>query len=75
LSGADPVKIGLVESFSRPSGNLTGMTGYIGVAGPKRVELLHKLLPALNTIALLGNPGNANFQLDVPDTRTADCRS
>ena len=71
LSGADPVKVGLVESFSRPNGNLTGMTGYISVAGPKRVELLHELLPDLNTIALLGNPANANFQADVPDTRTA----
>src|SRR6516225_1738103 len=71
LSGADPVKVGLVESFSRPNGNLTGMTGYISVAGPKRVELLHELLPGLNTIALLGNPANANFQADVPDTRTA----
>src|SRR5262249_15989715 len=71
VSGADPVKVGLVESFSRPNGNLTGMTGYISVAGPKRVELLHELLPHLNTIALLGNPANANFQADVPDTRTA----
>jgi putative ABC transport system substrate-binding protein len=33
--------------------------------------LLHELLPDLNTIALLGNPANANFQADVPDTRTA----
>src|SRR5215467_13649457 len=71
LSGADPVKVVLVESFSRPNGNLTGMTGYVSVAGPKCVELLHELLPDLNTIALLGNPANANFQADVPDTRTA----
>jgi putative tryptophan/tyrosine transport system substrate-binding protein len=71
VSGADPVKIGLVESFSRPNGNLTGVTGYFSVAEPKRVELLHELLPALNTIALLGNPVNANFQLDVPDARIA----
>ena len=71
VSGADPVKIGLVESFSRPNGNLTGMTGYFSVVGPKHVELLHELLPSLNTIAILGNPGNANFQPDVPDTRTA----
>ena len=62
--------MGLVESFSRPNGNLTGMTGYVSVAGPKRVELLHELLPGLNTIALLGNPANANFEADVPDTRT-----
>jgi putative tryptophan/tyrosine transport system substrate-binding protein len=71
VSGADPVKIGLVESFSRPDGNLTGMTGYFSVVGPKRVELLHELLPAPNTIALLGNPANANFQPDPPDIRAA----
>jgi putative ABC transport system substrate-binding protein len=71
VSGADPVKVGLVESFNRPNGNLTGMTGYFSVVGPKRVELLHELLPAINTIALLGNPANANFQADVPDIRTA----
>jgi putative ABC transport system substrate-binding protein len=70
--GADPVKLGLVESFSRPNGNLTGMTAYISVAGPKRVELLHELLPEVNAIALLGNPGNANvLRTDVPDIRTA----
>ena len=36
--GADPVKVGLVESFNRPSGNLTGTTAYLSVAGPKRLE-------------------------------------
>jgi putative tryptophan/tyrosine transport system substrate-binding protein len=70
--GADPVKLGLVESFSRPNGNLTGMTAYISAAGPKRVELLHELLPEVNAIALLGNSGNANvLRTDVPDIRAA----
>ena len=69
--GADPVKVGLVESFSRPNGNLTGMTAYFSVAGPKRVELLHELLPDVSTIAVLGNPNNENFQLDPPDIRAA----
>jgi len=73
MSGVDPVKLGLVESFSRPNGNLTGMTGYISVAGPKRVDLLHELLPAVNTIAVLGNPGNPNVRTDGPDIQaTAD---
>jgi len=71
ISGADPVKVGLVESFSRPNGNLTGMTAYFSVAGPKRVELLHELLPDVSTIAVLGNPNNENFQLDPPDIRAA----
>jgi putative ABC transport system substrate-binding protein len=71
VSGADPVKIGLVESFSRPNGNLTGMTGYFSVAGAKRVELLHELLPNVKAIALLGNPNNVNFPPAVPDIRAA----
>jgi putative ABC transport system substrate-binding protein len=71
ISGADPVKAGLVESFSRPNGNLTGASIYFSVLGPKRVELLHELLPAVKTIALLGNPRNPNLQLDTPDIRAA----
>jgi putative tryptophan/tyrosine transport system substrate-binding protein len=69
--GADPIKVGLVESLSRPNGNLTGVSIFLAVMGPKRLELLHELLPAVNTIALLGNPVNANFQPDVPDIRGA----
>jgi ABC-type uncharacterized transport system substrate-binding protein len=69
--GADPVKVGLVESFSRPNGNLTGISIFLTILGPKHVELLRELLPAVNTIAVLGNPGNANFQSDVPDIRAA----
>jgi putative tryptophan/tyrosine transport system substrate-binding protein len=71
LSGADPVKVGLVESFSRPNGNLTGVSLFFSILGQKRVELLHELLPTATTVALLGNPGNENFQSDVPDIRAA----
>ena len=66
-TGADPVKVGLVDNLSRPKGNLTGMSIFISVLGPKRVELLHELLPAANTIALLANPGNANIKTDEPE--------
>jgi putative tryptophan/tyrosine transport system substrate-binding protein len=69
VTGADPVKVGLVESLSRPSGNLTGVSHFFSVLGPKRTELLHELFPAVNTFALLGNPGNPNFQPDVSDIR------
>jgi putative ABC transport system substrate-binding protein len=54
--GADPIKVGLVESLSRPNGNLTGVSILLTVLGPKRVELLHELLPAIDTVALLGKP-------------------
>jgi putative ABC transport system substrate-binding protein len=68
---ADPVKMGLVESLSRPNGNLSGVSILFSILGPKHAELLHKLLPAVNTIAVLGNPSNENFQLDTPDIRAA----
>jgi putative tryptophan/tyrosine transport system substrate-binding protein len=71
LTGADPVKMGLVDSFSRPKGNLTGVSVIASALGPKRVELLHELLPAANTIALLANPGNVNIKADEPEIRAA----
>src|ERR1700692_1340897 len=70
-SGADPVKVGLVDSLSRPKGNLTGVSVIVSVLGPKRVELLHELLPVANTIALLANPGNVNIKTDEPEIRAA----
>src|SRR4029077_2909141 len=39
--GADPVKVGLVDSLSRPKSNLTGVSIFFSLLGPKRVELLH----------------------------------
>jgi putative ABC transport system substrate-binding protein len=69
--GADPVKVGLVDSLSRPKGNLTGVSLFMSVLGPKRVELLHELLPTADTIALLANPGNVNIKADEPEIRAA----
>ena len=66
-TGADPVKVGLVDSLSRPKGNLTGISVFLSVLGPKRVELLHELLPTADTIALLANPGNVNIKTDEPE--------
>jgi len=71
ITGADPVKVGLVDSLSRPKGNLTGISAFLSLLGPKRVELLHELLPAANTIALLANPGNVNIKTDEPEIRAA----
>ena len=57
-TGADPVDLGLVTSFNRPSGNLTGVTGLGTELGSKRLELLHELVPAATAIALLVNQTN-----------------
>ena len=52
----DPVGTGLVASLARPGGNLTGVTTLTAEVGPKRVELMHELMPAATSIALLVNP-------------------
>jgi putative tryptophan/tyrosine transport system substrate-binding protein len=71
VTGADPVKTGLVDSLSRPGGNLTGVTLLISILGPKRLELLRELLPSTNTIALLVNPNNPNVGTDAPAAEAA----
>jgi putative tryptophan/tyrosine transport system substrate-binding protein len=59
--GLDPVELGLVASLSRPGGNLTGVTGWNVTVGPKRLELLHQLVPAATVIGLLVNPTSPNL--------------
>jgi putative ABC transport system substrate-binding protein len=54
----DPVEAGLVTSMNRPGGNLTGVTGLNVELVPKKLELLHELLPGTTIIALLVNPTN-----------------
>jgi putative ABC transport system substrate-binding protein len=56
LTAADPVLIGLVASLSRPDANLTGVASLAVELGAKQLELLHDLVPAATTIALLVNP-------------------
>jgi putative ABC transport system substrate-binding protein len=54
------VRSGLVSNLSRPSGNLTGVTFFTITLGPKRVELLHELLPKAVKIGMLVNPKSLN---------------
>jgi putative tryptophan/tyrosine transport system substrate-binding protein len=69
-TGADPVKTGLVDNFSRPSGNLTGVFQLVSEVGPKCLEFLHELFPSTNAFALLVNPSNPNV-VSVPETEAA----
>jgi putative ABC transport system substrate-binding protein len=55
-TAADPVQIGLVASLNQPGGNVTGVTQTNVEMAPKRLQLLHEVVPTASVIALLVNP-------------------
>jgi putative ABC transport system substrate-binding protein len=59
LSGVDPVQMGLVSSFHRPDGNITGFYLVVNELPAKRLALLHDLSPAASRIAVLVNSAEA----------------
>jgi len=69
--GADPVKLGLIDSLSRPGGNVTGVNFATGDVNEKRVQLLHELVPNAKSIAVLVAPANPNFEAVVRQVRSA----
>jgi ABC-type uncharacterized transport system substrate-binding protein len=69
--GFDPVGVGAVASLNRPGGNVTGVT-ILGVElEPKRLELLHEIVPAATTLALLVNPTNPNSEIISKELQAA----
>jgi putative ABC transport system substrate-binding protein len=58
VSGGDPVQMGLVSSFHRPGGNVTGFYFLATELVTKRLALLHELLPGAKRVAVLVNPTN-----------------
>jgi len=70
VSGADPVKAGLVASLNRPGGNITGVSPLLSALGSKRLELLHLLVPKAAVIGVLVNP-NYDADLQVREVQTA----
>jgi putative ABC transport system substrate-binding protein len=73
LTGADPVKDGLVTSLNQPGGNLTGVTTLNFEIAPKRLEVLRELLPTTTFMAVLVNPLNnpGVVETDVRQTQAA----
>jgi putative tryptophan/tyrosine transport system substrate-binding protein len=53
LGGSDRIEFGIVASFNRPDGNVTGVHVLAADLVPKRLELLHKLVPSVELIAVL----------------------
>ena len=54
--GGDPVSLGVVDSLSRPGGNLTGVSSLSVEVSRKRLELLHEVLPDAGVVAVVANP-------------------
>ena len=70
-TGDDPVKAGLVASLSRPGGNVTGVSVFTARLGAKLLALLHELIPAATTIAILLNPKNPDSEDEAKDVQEA----
>jgi ABC-type uncharacterized transport system substrate-binding protein len=71
VSGADPIKIGLVPSLSRPAGNATGVHMLTGALDPKKLGLLRELAPHATLVGVLLNPNVEDFQYRVADVQEA----
>jgi len=71
VTASDPVAAGLVASLNRPGGNLTGAALLNVEVGPKRLELLHELVPAATVMALLINAANPNAETQIRDMQAA----
>jgi ABC-type uncharacterized transport system substrate-binding protein len=70
-TGGDPVKFGLVASLNRPGQNVTGVAFLGKMLVAKQFELLHELIPNVDSVAFLVNPNNAVVELDASDVQAA----
>jgi putative tryptophan/tyrosine transport system substrate-binding protein len=70
-TGDDPVRVGLVASLNRPDSNATGVTSLNAEVIPKRLELLHELLPAATMMGFLVNPTDPNAEALTKDAQLA----
>ena len=69
--GTDPVRLGLVASFNRPGGNMTGVTWLAAALGSKQLEVLSELLPRAGLIAMLVNPNNPVTESELVEVQGA----
>ena len=70
-NGLDPVKLGLVESLNRPGGNATGYYLFSSTLEPKKLELLHELVPMAAAIGAVVNPTSPNAETVAADLQAA----
>jgi putative tryptophan/tyrosine transport system substrate-binding protein len=69
--GGDPVKMGLVAGLGRPGGNITGVSGLTIALVAKKIQLLHDMMPAAQSIGLLVNPANPGVAADSAEATEA----
>jgi putative ABC transport system substrate-binding protein len=70
-SGGDPITLGLVASFNRPGGNITGVSLFNVALVPKQLELISELVPKADVIAALVNPDNPNTETEERELEAA----
>ena len=67
VMGSDPVALGLVRSFNKPGGNLTGVAQLTTILDAKRLELIHSMVPAAKIIAAIFNPDRVIAKSQLQD--------
>jgi len=71
VSNVDPVELGIVESFARPGGNITGLTLQSLELSGKRLELLKEIFPRLKRVGLVWNTGDQSMNLITKQIQAA----
>jgi putative ABC transport system substrate-binding protein len=71
ISVGDPVRTGLVASFARPGGNVTGITILSPDETPKRLQLLREIVPSVSRVAFLWNPNNSSNAAQLEELQLA----
>ena len=69
--GGDPVQLGVVDSLPRPGGNITGVSSLSVEVSPKRLELMHELLPTAARLSVVANPTSPTVNSQLEKLRSA----
>ena len=71
VGGGDPVELGLVRSYARPGGNITGVVTHDLELAPKRLEILHGIVPGLKRVLFVHDPEDSYTRRELNGYREA----